>query len=465
MRRRTRARPVSTGSTTCPRFPAAATSAARCRGSNIISARAVTGARTSATSNLGARSAEFRADGIEGVDGSRFTWLDFFRQHGNYLKPSSFSTMSLIGVALRGMLITLSVYTAILALMFWAMQVGGVLPPAGTLRSVGRPSATHRVLAAVHRADRRWRLPAVRHRELARQHSHQGHDVHRLGAATAVRDRGVSGCCSAIPMAASRSTRDESALALARGAPDSWSPPARASSSCGGPRTTTTRRAAARTWSTNGSIACASSTSRCSDLCSPASRCWWPSGAFRTSINSSSRRSAERCQAGLSSSLLGVIGAVYQFIAGRDKKSTSSAFSTLRILLTSVLLVYGILLVAYSIVQAGEQHPVPCLRHRRAADGLHRLRRRVRRLHRERQLHRHRPHVSRPAHGTVHARQGSHPRQPVATRRQRRSVRHRQALRRRRHARSDRCTSSIATWSWWARARTGSAAAAATASC
>jgi hypothetical protein len=56
--------------------------------------------------------------------------------------------------------------------------------------------------------------------------------------------------------------------------------------------------------------------------------------------------------------LLGVAGAVYQFIAGRDKKSTSSAFSTLRILLTSVLLVYGILLVAYSIVQAGEGHPV-----------------------------------------------------------------------------------------------------------
>jgi hypothetical protein len=38
-------------------------------------------------SNLGARSAEFQADGIEGVDGSQFTWLDYFRQHGNYLKP------------------------------------------------------------------------------------------------------------------------------------------------------------------------------------------------------------------------------------------------------------------------------------------------------------------------------------------------------------------------------------------
>src|SRR6187402_1348063 len=83
--------------------------------------------------NLGARSAEFRADKVEGAAGSSFTWLDFFRQHGNYLKPSSMSTMSLIGVAMRGMLITLSVYTAILAAMLWAMQVGGILPEAKDL--------------------------------------------------------------------------------------------------------------------------------------------------------------------------------------------------------------------------------------------------------------------------------------------------------------------------------------------
>ncbi|HEY5970860.1 MAG TPA: hypothetical protein VIT22_02625, partial [Pseudoxanthomonas sp.] len=59
-------------------------------------------------------------------------------------------------------------------------------------------------------------------------------------------------------------------------------------------------------------------------------------------------------KAGVGSSTLGVIGAVYQFIAGRDKKSTASAFSTLRILITAVLLVYGILLVAYWVVQQGE---------------------------------------------------------------------------------------------------------------
>ena len=124
--------------------------------------------------------------------------------------------MSLLGVALRGMLITLSVYTAILALMLWAMQVGGVLPPAGTPGSVGRPSATHRILSAVHRADRRRRLPAVRHRELVRQHSNQGHDVHRLGAAPAVRD------CRRVAIASQsrwqrRDQRRETALALARG--------------------------------------------------------------------------------------------------------------------------------------------------------------------------------------------------------------------------------------------------------
>jgi hypothetical protein len=57
--------------------------------------------------------------------------------------------------------------------------------------------------------------------------------------------------------------------------------------------------------------------------------------------------------AGLSSSVLGVIGAVYQFLIGRDKKVTSSTFSTLRILVTAALLVYGILLVAYWIVVVG----------------------------------------------------------------------------------------------------------------
>ncbi len=55
--------------------------------------------------------------------------------------------------------------------------------------------------------------------------------------------------------------------------------------------------------------------------------------------------------AGVSSSVLGIIGAVYQFLIGRDKKVTSSAFSTLRILITATLLVYGILLVAYWVVQ------------------------------------------------------------------------------------------------------------------
>ena len=45
--------------------------------------------------------------------------------------------MSLIGVALRGMLITLSVYTAILAAILWAMQVGRRVAAGATTRPRG----------------------------------------------------------------------------------------------------------------------------------------------------------------------------------------------------------------------------------------------------------------------------------------------------------------------------------------
>ena len=38
------------------------------------------------------------------------TWLDYVRQHGNYLKPPKISALSLVGVALRGMLFSMLVY-------------------------------------------------------------------------------------------------------------------------------------------------------------------------------------------------------------------------------------------------------------------------------------------------------------------------------------------------------------------
>ncbi len=117
-----------------------------------------------------------------------------------------------------------------------------------------------------------------------------------------------------------------------------------------------------------------------------ASRCWSPSGASRTSINSSPRRWAAHSRPACPSSLLGVAGAIYQFIAGRDKKSTSSTFPTLRIL--------------HHVHAAGVRHPArgvfdraggrtasrAHVRCRSPAGGCHRARRSVRGLHRERQL-------------------------------------------------------------------------------
>ena len=307
-------------------------------------------------SNLGARSAEFRADGVEGVDGSRFTWLDFFRQHGNYLKPSSMSTMSLIGVALRGMLITLSVYTAILALMLWAMQTGGVLPPPkGAPDWAGHPQRIESFLLFIG-----------------------------LIAGGAFLLFGIASWLGSIPTRATMFI--------------GWIPPllfviAGVWLLFRDPDGSIAINAATLHWRWPVAVGFLVAAGACLILL------WWAKddydqgrigshvvhkwqyrvriiyqqvlGPLLTGLTLLVAvwsvphvyqfivdKVGGALSAGLSSSLLGVAGAVYQFIAGRDKKSTSSAFSTLRILLTSVLLVYGILLVAYSVVQAGEKHPV-----------------------------------------------------------------------------------------------------------
>jgi hypothetical protein len=303
-------------------------------------------------SNLGARSAEFQADGVAGVDDSRFTWLDFFRQHGNYLKPSSFSTMSLIGVALRGMLITLSVYTAILALMLWAMQAAGVLPP---------PSH------APAWADHPQRIESI---------------LLFLGliAGGAFLLFGIASWLGSIPTRATMFI--------------GWVPPllfviAGVWLLFRNPDGSLAINAEGLYWRWPVAAGFLVAAGACLILL------WWAKddydqarvgshvvhkwqyrvriiyqqvlGPLLTgltllvavwSVTHVYHLVGGAFSAGLSSSLLGVAGAIYQFIAGRDKKSTSSSFSTLRILLTSVLLVYGILLVAYSVVQAGEGHPV-----------------------------------------------------------------------------------------------------------
>ncbi len=58
----------------------------------------------------------------------------------------------------------------------------------------------------------------------------------------------------------------------------------------------------------------------------------------------------------LSSTGLGAIGSIYQFWRGRAKTANGSALTPLRIIVTAVLVLYGLLLVAYMIA-AQETHP------------------------------------------------------------------------------------------------------------
>jgi uncharacterized membrane protein YidH (DUF202 family) len=303
---------------------------------------------------LGARSSEFLASKTQNAAGSRFTWLDYFRQHGNYLKPSSMSTMSLIGVALRGTFITLCVYTAILAAMLWAMQVGGILPP--------QPATTS--WADHPQRIESWLL------------------FLGLTVTGAFLLFGIASWLGSIPTRAAVFIGSVPPILLVIAAVGLLRHP-------------------------DGSIAV-----------NPEGLHWrWPVGVglllaaiaclillwwARTDYDQASGGSpvvhkwqyrvrivyqqvlgplltglvllvavwsvphayhfieskVGGLSAGVSSSALGVIGAIYQFIVGRDKKASSSTFSTVRILITAVLLVYGILLVAYSVVQWGNSKEV-----------------------------------------------------------------------------------------------------------
>jgi hypothetical protein len=298
-------------------------------------------------SDLGTRSAEFHADKTAGVSGSSFTWLDFFRQHGYYLQPSSMSTMSLVGVALRGMLFTLSVYTAILALMLWALQVGGVLVPhdspqlwaehpqrleswllllglivtgafllfgiaswlgsiptravvwLGGLPPIGFVIGAAMVLGlndgwSLEKEGLYWRWP--------------------VGAGLL-----LAACACLVLLWWARSDREhmKSGMQVVH----KWQYRVRILyQQVLGPLLTGLTLLLA-VWSVP-----------------------FVYGLIETKLGGG-------LSAGVSSSVLGIIGAVYQFLIGRDKKVTSSTFSTLRILITATLLVYGILLVAYWVVQ------------------------------------------------------------------------------------------------------------------
>ncbi len=303
--------------------------------------------------DLGARSAEFRSGNTRSAPGSRFTWLDFFRQHGNYLKPSSMSTMSLVGVALRGTTITLCTYTAILAAMLWLLQSWGVLAhPDGTPAWAGHPQRIESFLLFVG-----------------------------LSIAGAYLLFGVASWLGSIPTRASVWIGAMPPLLFVLGGFGVLR------DGSGGALNT-----AELHWRWPIALGLFSAAVACLVLL------WWARDDYAHARGGSAvvhkwqyrvriiyqrvlgplltglvllgavwsvphvyqfiEQKIGGLSAGVSSSALGVIGAVYQFIVGRDKKSSSSTFSTLRILVTATLLVYGILLVAYSVVQAFDDSAV-----------------------------------------------------------------------------------------------------------
>jgi hypothetical protein len=74
----------------------------------------------------------------------RGIWLDYFRQHGNYLLPRGLGTLSLIGVALRSLLLSGAVYFGLAVLLMIAAINANILPEApmlvdGSCRAVDFP--------------------------------------------------------------------------------------------------------------------------------------------------------------------------------------------------------------------------------------------------------------------------------------------------------------------------------------
>ncbi len=298
--------------------------------------------------DLGTRTAEFRADKVAGPAGSNFTWLDYLRQHGNYLKPSSMSTMSLVGVCLRGMLITLSVYTAILAAMLALLQWGGVLVPHGS----GEDWAAH------PQRIESWLL------------------LFGLIVGGAFLLFGIASWMGSIPTRAAVIIGAIPPILFVIGGiyvlrlQEGWPPPGDglhwrwplgaglflAAISC-----------LVLLWWARADLEQARSGSHVVHKWQYRVRIVYQQvlGPLLTGLTLLlavwsvpyvywliGDKLGGALSAGLSSSVLGVIGAIYQFLVGRDKKSTSSKFSTFRILITATLLVYGILLVAYWVVQA-----------------------------------------------------------------------------------------------------------------
>ncbi len=74
-------------------------------------------------------------DAAESAEDAPHVWLDFLRQHGNYLKPSTISSLALVGNALRGAIFNLGVYGTVVSGLLACMLKLGLLPVSGEAAS------------------------------------------------------------------------------------------------------------------------------------------------------------------------------------------------------------------------------------------------------------------------------------------------------------------------------------------
>ena len=86
----------------------------------------------------GDRTAELSATHATGAASGK-TWLDYVRLHGNYLKPPSIGALSLVGVALRGLLFSLLVYGVAAIALLTVLSQWQVLPSWNELPGTEHP--------------------------------------------------------------------------------------------------------------------------------------------------------------------------------------------------------------------------------------------------------------------------------------------------------------------------------------
>jgi hypothetical protein len=273
-------------------------------------------------------------------------WLDYIRQHGNYLQPGSISTIALIATALRGALFNLAVYGLMLTAIVGLMVHAGFLPDAA--------HPTSWLSAPWYRIEC-WVLLFG---------GLFASSVMLFGVATWVSSE-PRGIASTVGAAVTLLVLATGIMSLTGyGLPESWS------------QNSLNWRWPAVTAAFLTFAVCAwylvKLIRQKSALSGVLPRRVWPYlsrvnylnglGDFLTMLlgllvlwsvpyadQFIGAKVGSLLTGGLSA-VLGTVGGLYQFFAGREKQATASPLANLRIVASAVLLIYGLLLLAHRLV-------------------------------------------------------------------------------------------------------------------